>query len=141
MSEESKATARRLLEEILSEGDFDAIPEVVSGGYREHDPANDVDTEGPDGMREEFEMFRSAFGFRFTVEDQVAERDKVANRWSFRGLHAGEFAGVAPTGNEVQMDGQVIFRFADGMIQEAWWNWDLFGLMQQVGAIPADQPA
>jgi predicted ester cyclase len=74
------------------------------------------------------------------VEDQIAEGDEVANRWSFRGRHTGEFAGVAPTGNEVQMDGQVIFRFTDGMIHEGWWNWDVFGLMQHIGAIPADQP-
>ena len=141
MSDQNKAVARRLLEEILSEDNLDAIPEVVAAGYREHDPANEVDTEGPDGMREEFAMFRSAFGFRFTVEDQIADGDEVANRWSFRGRHAGEFAGVAPTGKDVQMDGQVIFRFADGMIEEAWWNWDTLGLLRQIDAIPAAQPA
>lgn len=134
MSDANKATARRLLEEILSNGDLDAIGEVVAADYREHDPANEVDTAGPDGMRDEFAMFRSAFGFRFTVEDQIAEGDRVANRWSFRGCHEGEFEGIAPTGRPVEMDGQVIFRFADGMIEEAWWNWDTLGLLSQIEA-------
>ncbi len=141
MSEQNKATARRLLEEILSKGQVDAISEVVAEDYHEHDPANAVDTRGADGMRREFETYRSAFGFQFKVEDQLAERDQVATRWSFRGAHTGEFDGIAPTGNDVAMTGITIFSFADGMIQEAWWNWDTLGLMQQIGAIPAEQPA
>ena len=138
MSDPNKATARRLLEEILSDGDLDRIGDVVAAGYREHDPANEVDTVGPDGMRDEFAMFRSAFGFRFTVEDQIAEGDQVANRWSFRGRHEGEFDGIAPTGRPVEMDGQVIFRFVDGKIEEAWWNWDTLGLLR---LLEAGQPA
>jgi steroid delta-isomerase-like uncharacterized protein len=141
MSEPNKATSRRYLESILSDGDFDAIPEVIAADYREHDPANEVDTEGADGVRAEFTMFRSAFDFRLTVEDQLAEDDRVANRWTFRGPHIGEFAGVAGTGKQVEMTGVVIFRFADGMIQEAWWNWDTLGLLRQIGAIPAEQSA
>lgn len=141
MSEQNKATVRRLLEEILSEGNLDAIGEVVASDYHEHDPANEVDTRGADGMRREFEMFRSGFDFRFTVEDQLAEGDQVATRWSFRGTHTGEFSGVAPTDNQVAMTGITIFCFADGMIQEAWWNWDTMGMMRQIGAIPAERPA
>jgi steroid delta-isomerase-like uncharacterized protein len=141
MSEANKATARRYLEGILSEGDFDAIGEVVAADYREHDPANEVDTEGVDGVRAEFTMFRSAFDFRFTVEDQLAEDDRVATRFTFRGPHIGEFSGVAATGHEIELTGLVIFRFADGMIQEAWWNWDTLGLLRQIGAIPAEQSA
>jgi steroid delta-isomerase-like uncharacterized protein len=141
MSEPNKATSRRYLEGILSDGDFDAIPEVIAADYREHDPANEVDTEGADGVRAEFTMFRSAFDFRLTVEDQLAEDDRVANRWTFRGPHIGEFAGVAGTGKQVEMTGVVIFRFADGMIQEASWNWDTLGLLRQIGAIPAEQSA
>jgi steroid delta-isomerase-like uncharacterized protein len=141
MSEPNKATSRRYLEGILSDGDFDAIPEVIAADYREHDPANEVDTEGADGVRAEFTMFRSAFDFRLTVEDQLAEDDRVANRWTFRGPHIGEFAGVAGTGKQVEMTGVVIFRFADRMIQEAWWNWDTLGLLRQIGAIPAEQSA
>ena len=139
MSEQNKATARRLFEEILSKGLGDAIAEVVAADYHEHDPANEVDTRGADGMRREFEAYRSAFDpFQFTVEDQLADGDEVATRWSFRGTHAGEFAGIPPTGNEVTLTGITIFRFAGGMIHEGWWNWDTLGLMQQVGAIPAE---
>lgn len=141
MSEQNKASARRLFEEILSKGDDNAIGEVVAADYREHDPANEVDTRGADGMRREFEGYRSAFDFQFTVEDQLAEGDQVATRWSFRGTHTGEFLGIAPTGNQVALTGITVFRFGDGMIQEAWWNWDTLGMLRQIGAIPADQPA
>jgi steroid delta-isomerase-like uncharacterized protein len=141
VSEQNKASARRLFEEILSKGDDNAIGEVVAADYSEHDPANEVDTRGADGMRREFEGYRSAFDFQFTVEDQLAEGDQVATRWRFRGTHAGEFLGIAPTGNQVALTGITIFRFADGMIQEAWWNWDTLGMLRQIGAIPADQPA
>jgi steroid delta-isomerase-like uncharacterized protein len=141
VSEQNKASARRLFEEILSKGDDNAIGEVVAADYSEHDPANEVDTRGADGMRREFEGYRSAFDFQFTVEDQLAEGDQVATRWSFRGTHTGEFLGIAPTGNQVALTGITVFRFGDGMIQEAWWNWDTLGMLRQIGAIPADQPA
>jgi predicted ester cyclase len=141
MLDHNKAAARRLLEDIISRGDLAEVAEIVSADYHEHDPVNEVDTRGADGMREEFEMFRAAFGLQFKVEDQIAEGDQVASRWSARGTHAGEFMGVAPTGEEIAITGITIFRFADGMIEEGWWNWDTLGMLRRIGAVPAEQPA
>jgi len=141
MSEQNKAIARRFFEEIASQGKLDAIGEVIAADYRDHDPANEEDTRGVDGFRREVEMYRSGFDFAFTVEDQLAEGDEVATRWSWRGTHKGEAMGVAATGNEVTMTGTTIFRFADGKIQEGWWNWDTLGVLRQIGAIPAEQLA
>jgi steroid delta-isomerase-like uncharacterized protein len=141
MSEQNKATARRFFEEIASQGNLDAIGEVIAADYQDHDPANEEDTRGADGFRQELEMYRSGFDFEFKVEDQLAEGDQVATRWSWRGTHKGEVMGVPATGNQVAITGTTIFRFADGKIQEGWWNWDTLGMMRQIGAIPAEQPA
>jgi steroid delta-isomerase-like uncharacterized protein len=142
MSEQNKATARRVFDEIITQGNLDAIEEVFTADYQEHDPANEEDTRGHDGIRQEVSMYRSGFpDLRMTVEDQLAEGDRVATRWAVRGTHQGDLMGIAPTGNKMSITGITIHRFADGKIQEGWWNWDTLGMMQQVGAVPAEQPA
>jgi steroid delta-isomerase-like uncharacterized protein len=142
MSEQHKATARRALEEIESGGDIEALTEVFTPDCRNHDPVNDEDTVGYEAYSEEISTYRAAFpDLRYTVEDQLAEGDLVASRWTVRGTHRGELMGIAPTGKEIELRGITIHRFAEGKIAEEWWNWDALGLMQQLGAIPAEQPA
>lgn len=142
MSELHKETVRRFFGRVLSEGDLDAIEELFSPDYLDHDPLDEQDTEGQEGVRADVSMYRSAFpDFQATVEDQLAEGDRVATRVTVRGTHGGEFQGIPPTQNEAEVTGIVIHRFADRRIAEAWWNWDALGLLQQIGAIPAEQPA
>lgn len=142
MSEQNKATARRFFEEIVAGGNLDAIEVVFAPDYQDHDPANEEDTRGHEAIRQEASMYQTAFpGLQFTVEDQLAEGDQVATRWTMRATHQGELFGIPPTGNQVTVVGVTIHRFAGGKIQEGWWNWDTMGLMQQVGAIAAEQPA
>lgn len=141
MSEQNKATARRVFEEIESQGSLDEIEKVFTADYRGHDPVNQEDTRGYDGLREDASMYRVAFpDLRYTIEDQFAEGDLVASRWTARGTHRGELMGIAPSGNEIEVTGITIHRFAEGKITEEWWNWDALGLMQQLGATPAEQP-
>jgi steroid delta-isomerase-like uncharacterized protein len=136
MSEQNKATARRMFEEILSQGNLDAVEEVFAADYHDHDHANEVDTRGQDGVAQEIAGYRSAFpDLQVTVEDQLAEGDRVATRWTTRGTHQGELSGIEPTGNRIEITGTTIHRFTDGKIQEAWWNWNALGMMQQLGAI------
>ena len=94
---------------------------------------------GPDKMKEYVGVFHSAFpDFRVTLEDQIAEGDKVVNRWTVRGTHQGEFQGISPTGKEVEFTGIHMSTINDeGKLQESWENYDALGLMQQLGAIPA----
>jgi len=140
MSEQNKATARRFFEEVMGEGNLDAVEEIFAPYYQDHDPANDEDTRGPDGVRQEAGMYLSALpDLQFTIDGQLAEGDQVATRWTSSGTHEGELMGIGPTGNRVTIEGIVIHRLADGKIQEGWWNWDTMGLMQQLGAIPAEQ--
>jgi predicted ester cyclase len=69
-----------------------------------------------------------------TAEDIIAEGDKVAIRWSWRGIHKGEYMGIAPTGKQVTMTGISILRIVGGKIVEEWGESDNLGFMEQLGA-------
>ena len=71
------------------------------------------------------------------MDDQFAEADKVATRWTGRGTHTGEIAGIAPTGKDVTVTGLTISRFAGGKVVEEWTTWDTLGMLVQLGVIPA----
>jgi len=72
-----------------------------------------------------------------TIEDQLAENDKVVTRWTARGTHKGKFQGIAPTGRQVSVTGMTISRFVDGKIAESWIELDTLSLMRQLGADPS----
>jgi predicted ester cyclase len=143
MSEENKGLARRALEKIYGQGDLDAADEVYSPDYTDHDPAAPPEmTRGPDGVKQQASMYRSGFGnLQLSVEDQFADGDIVITRWTARGTQDGELMGISPTGNQMAITGITIARCSGGKIQEEWTNWDGLGMMQQLGAIPAEQPA
>jgi steroid delta-isomerase-like uncharacterized protein len=142
MSEHSKAIARRVFEELFTQSQLDAVDELFAADYQDHDPVNEQDTRGPDGVRAEIAVYRAGSSdVCFTVEDQLAEGDSVVTRWIARGTHDGALFGVGPTGNPFEVHGITIHRLAGGRIQEGWWNWDVLGLMGQIGAIPAEQTA
>jgi steroid delta-isomerase-like uncharacterized protein len=88
-------------------------------------------------VRQVLEMHRSAIAdMHQIIEDMVAEDDKVACRWSGRGTHQGELMGIAATGKAITITGIVIYRIANGKIQEEWDYSDTLGLMQQLGVDP-----
>jgi steroid delta-isomerase-like uncharacterized protein len=81
-------------------------------------------------------MLRQAFpDLQITVEDQIAEGDKVATRWRGRGTHQGDFLGIPSTGRPMEIAGITIFRLADGKIVESWGNPDNLGMLVQLGVI------
>jgi predicted ester cyclase len=89
-------------------------------------------------MRAFAHEFRTGFpDFRDTVDLQLAEGDLVATRATSSGTHTGPFQGIAPTGKRLSWTGIVIDRVQDGRIVESWGNWDMMGLLQQLGAVPA----
>ncbi len=143
MSEENKAIARRALEEVFSgQGDLDVADELFASNFVGHDPASPEDIRGPEGVKEFASMYRNAFpDVLMSVEDQVAEGDKVATRWIASGTHQGEIMGIAPTGNRVTVAGTSIDRIVNGKIEETWDNYDALGMMQQIGAIPSPEEA
>ena len=141
MSQENKALTRRSWE-IVAKGSLetldDALQEVYADTIVMHEPAEDV--RGIEGLKQFVTMIRSALpDLRITLEDDIAEGDKVVSRWRAQGTHQGELMGSAPTGNEVAITGITIHRIEDGKIVEEWENWDALGLMQQIGAVPSPE--
>jgi steroid delta-isomerase-like uncharacterized protein len=135
-SEQNKKIVRRAFEEPWK-GNLDVVDELTARDYIGHDPANPEPLRGPEGVKEFISSYRAAFpDARITVEEQLAEGDLVATRWSGRGTHEGELMGIEPTGKQVIVSGLTISRLKDGKIVEEFQNWDNFGMMQQLGAIP-----
>ncbi|MDQ4026017.1 MAG: ester cyclase [Actinomycetota bacterium] len=137
MSDENKAVARRMVEELLVAGNFEIAEELVDQNYVGHDVASPEPIRGPEGLKQQVKGYRDAFpDLQLTIEDQVAEGDKVATRWTATGTHRGDLFGMSPTGKQTTVGGITIDRFTGGKIVESWDNWDALGLMQQLGAIP-----
>lgn len=138
-TEENKAVVRRAWEGV-DRGDLGVAEEVYATDCVIHEP--DEDIEGVEAAKEFIGMFLEAFpGMDMTIEDMVAEGDKVAARWTARGVHRGELAGIPPSGNEISVSGIIIHCVEDGKIAEEWEMPDNMGLMQQIGAIPAPEGA
>ena len=84
------------------------------------------------------QMLRSAFpDFKATIDDMLADGDRVATRMTWTGTHQGEFMGIPPTGKRISIQVIDFVRFADGRFAEHWGLMDNMGMMQQLGAIPA----
>jgi predicted ester cyclase len=99
-------------------------------------------THGKQGFREFVTMYLTGFPDGvITVEDQIAEGEFVATRWTGRGTNTGELIGMAPTGKQVTVHGITYARIADGMAREAWLTWDTLSMMQQLGIVPEAAPA
>ena len=137
-TEENKAQVRRYYEEVLNGGQIALLQEIAILDYNEHDPIPGQ-ANGLEGLKQRVGMLRSAFQPRFTLEDMIAEGDKVVVRWTNRGTHVGEFMGIPPTGKSFSIAGIDIHRLSNGKLAEHWHVVDLFGQMQQLGLLP--QPA
>src|SRR5215211_7899335 len=143
MSQENKALTRRSWE-IVAKASLetldDALQEVYADDIVMHEP--DEDVHSIEGLKQFVSMIRSAIpDLHITLEDDIAEGDKVVSRWSAQGTHQGELMGIAPTGNQVTITGVTIHRIKEGKIVEEWENWDALGLMQQIGAVPSPEEA
>jgi steroid delta-isomerase-like uncharacterized protein len=136
--EANKSVVRRYYEDILNAGSVDALAELAVVDYAEHDPLPGQGA-GREGLRERVEMLRGAFRPNFTIEDIIAEGDKVVVRWTNRGTHVGAFMGMPATGKAFVIAGIDIHRLRDGKLAEHWHVVDLLSQMQQLGALP--QPA
>jgi predicted ester cyclase len=105
-----------MLEEVFGQGNLAVVEEVLDPGFVCYDPNSEAgEVRGADTIKQEIEWFRNAVpDLTYTVEDQVAEGDKVVTRYTARGTHQGEFFGIAPTGKRIEMSGIQIDRFDEG---------------------------
>lgn len=138
MADESKRITRWLIEEAYNNGRLDVVDEPFVPDAVIHDPALQHDVVGVGAIKDMIGAFRRAFpDFAKAIQDQIADGDLVAVRWTARGTHNGDLWGIAATGKEVTFSGVSLYRFAIGRITESWSNWDTIGLMQQLGVIPS----
>ncbi len=138
-TEANKAIVVQLYEEIFNKGDLDLADKLIAPNAITHDPQLPPSVpSGPQGLKAVVTMLRSAFpDDHHTLEDLVAEGDKVVVRTTHTGTHRGTFLGLPPTGKHIANTSIHIFRIASGQLVEVWANRDDLGLLQQLGAIPA----
>ncbi len=135
-TEDIRALHRRYAEEV-SRGNLAYLDEYIDQEYTYHGPTGELDKEG---FMATHDMFLAAFpDSQMTLDDTIAEGDKVVSRWTIRATHKGEFQGIAPTGREVTFRGIIISRIRAGKAVEEWEAFDLLSVMQQLGAIPTSQ--
>jgi steroid delta-isomerase-like uncharacterized protein len=140
LSKENKAIVIRFYKE-LDKNNFEIYSELTTLDYVGHFPGNTQPMNRE--AREHFSrMFYKAFpDIQHTVDDLIAEGDKVAARLTARGSHKGDFQGIPPTGKPISFTGMRVFRIVGGKIAEEWANLDSLGLMQQLGAVPVKDPS
>jgi predicted ester cyclase len=133
----NKQIVRRFVDEYQTNADAQAFAELIHPAFVDHSRPPGV-AEGPEGVRQQFDLFRAAFsGFRATIDEQVAEGDLVVTRKRFHGVHDGDLLGIPPTGREVEIAVIDVVRVRDGRIAEHWNVVDRLGLLEQLGALPA----
>ncbi len=134
-TEQNKFLANQVWDDVWRDGDLRRMDDLFALDFVRHDPGREL--HGLEQNRQFIASFRKAFpDGRFTVEDQIAEGDKVAVRYRFTGAQLGDFQGMPPTGKQVSYSGMLIYRVADGKIAEQWTEIDLLGLLRQLGVPP-----
>jgi predicted ester cyclase len=135
-TEENKALVLQLMH-LQENGDLNTADQFIAHNWVNHDPSMPP-LQGYEGFKQLNTQFRSAFpGFRMEIEDILAEGDKVAGRIRFRATNTGSFQGMPPTGKAVDVTGAGIFRVVDGRVTDNWVNFDMLGLLQQLGVVQA----
>jgi predicted ester cyclase len=131
-AEENKALIRRFFEEVWNNGKVELVDEFIAPGYVSHNHLN-IDVLGPEGIKRVVIAQRTAFpDLHSTIDDLVAEGDKVVVRGTDRFTHRGEFMGYAPTGRKITVTWIDIFRIENGKAVEAWLETDTKRFIDQL---------
>ena len=134
-TEANKALLLRFDAEVWNAGDVSVMDELFAPDYVNHDPSLG---QPPDreGHKRVIAMVREALpDLRETVDDLVAEDDRVVFRWTVTATHERDFMGTPATGKRIEFSGIEIYRIADGRIAERWGVFDRLGMLRQLGVI------
>jgi predicted ester cyclase len=137
--EQNKALSSRYISEMHNQKNPALADEVFAGDAVIHLAGTSVSREGYKQLTIKF--FAAFPDLHVTVEDQIAEGDRVATRWTTRGTETGTLDGIGPTNKPATVTGICIDRIAAGQIVETWMNYDEMGLLEQLGVIPPRGPA
>lgn len=144
MGEQAKMVVRHFVEQVQDRHRLDLIYELFEPGYIDHFKAGGMPpaaaTDAVDTFKRFFAGILRAFpDLRVTLEDQIAEGDKVVTRKTFRGTHRGEFLGIAPSGKSLELELIDIFRVTNGRLAEHWAQFDVMAVLRQIGAQASSQ--
>jgi predicted ester cyclase len=138
-TETNKAAIRRVYEEAFNKGNVAMLKEVQAPSFVYHGTGG-IELKGPEGFGQYIAMLRSAFpDAQMTLENIVAEGDYVTHRFTLTGTHKGDLQGttvIPPTGKRVAAKGSGWSRFEGGKEVEAWQDFDMLTLLQQLGVAP-----
>ncbi len=138
--EDNKAVARRYYDEVLNGRQVDLVDELATDDYVEHDPMPGQGT-GRAGLKDRARLISEALQPSFTIEDVIADGDRVVVRWTNSGTHVGDFVGIPPTGRSFRIAGIDIHRLENGRLAEHWHVVDQLSMLQQLGLLPSPEPA
>jgi len=136
-SERNKAIIRRWIEDGWNKHDLALIDEIYAPDVRQYDPNSPPVTNSEELKGYIGALMTALPDLKFTVESLTAEEDRVIWRFASRGTHTGPLMGIPPTGKSITVAGLVEFRFTGDKVSEVWVNFDQFGMLRQLGVIPA----
>jgi steroid delta-isomerase-like uncharacterized protein len=135
---DSKALAQRWFTEVVNQGNEEVIDEICASNFVDHDPLPGTGADR-DGIHQFVQLLRSAFpDLETTIDDMLAEGDRLAVRSTFRGTHEGDFMGIPATGRKVEVANYDFVRLENDQAVEHWGTIDSAALMEQLGAVPAE---
>ncbi len=138
-TEKNKQVVHRFYQ-AFNTGNVDALDELMAADVIDHNPGPGQ-APGIEGFKQLWLLFRGAFpNIKITVDDLIAEGDKVVARAPARGTQQAEFLGIPATGKSVTIAAIEIYQIEEGKIKQVWHLEDLLGLMQQLGALPSPEP-
>ena len=137
-TETNKALIRRWVEDGWNAGNLSIIDQVYAPNVVHHDPRSPAPVTSSEALKQYVSTFLTAFpDLHFTIDDLLAEGDKVFWRFTAQATHSGPLMNIPPTGNSTTVTGMVLFRVANDKIAEVWVNFDTLGMLQAIGVIPA----
>jgi steroid delta-isomerase-like uncharacterized protein len=138
MPTDNKSLVRRLYDEVWNMRKLEVARELISPSHGLQLTEAADSGIGPEAYARIVTEYVRAFpDLKFTVLDIIAENDKVVAFWNISGTHQGEFRGIAPTGKKMSVDGITISQLANGKIMDSYVSWDMWGMLRQIGAVPA----
>jgi len=136
MAQDNATIVRSFVEEVITRGNIEAAAQYVWEDVVEQVP---LPGQGPglDGLKDIIRAMRAGYpDIVFSIQEQIAEHDKVASRFEWTGTHHGTFLGIPATGRQVRVWGIVFDRLEDGRINDTRIIMDSLGMMAQLGVLP-----
>lgn len=138
MQDSKQILVQRFFDELCNGRKLNAADELVAAGHIYHDPSSPWAGQGPEGVKQVIATYHNAFpDAHWRVHEVLTSGDTAVARWTGSGTHLGDLPGLPPTGRRVEVAGIWMFRIAGNQITESWDCWDFYGMMAQLGAVPA----